>query len=124
MLVLQAFTFSFVFGEISQNSTLKDIYILGLFPMEGAWTGGLGIQPAAEIAIDYVNRDTNVLPGYRLNMLWNNTKVYIYLCRSKYWLINYFYILWQLGLTKGVLFAFSYYLNVSLSAKRGHRLHK
>ncbi|XP_041352643.1 gamma-aminobutyric acid type B receptor subunit 1-like isoform X2 [Gigantopelta aegis] len=55
-------------------AALKDLYILGLFPMEGEWNVGLGTQPAAELALEYVNNDVAVLPGYRLNMIWNNTK--------------------------------------------------
>ena len=47
--------------------------------MEGAWKGGLAVKPAAEVAIDYVNRHKNILPGYRLNMKWRNTKVSLYI---------------------------------------------
>ncbi|XP_041352646.1 gamma-aminobutyric acid type B receptor subunit 1-like isoform X2 [Gigantopelta aegis] len=56
------------------QTRLKDIYILGLFPMDGDYQGGKGIKPAVDIALTYVNSDSNMLPGYRLNMKWNNTK--------------------------------------------------
>ncbi|XP_041352639.1 gamma-aminobutyric acid type B receptor subunit 1-like [Gigantopelta aegis] len=56
------------------QTRLKDIYILGLFPMDGDYAGGKGIKPAVDVTMSYVNSDSNVLPGYRLNMKWNDTK--------------------------------------------------
>ncbi len=50
---------------------------MGLWPMgpKGPWMGGLGILPAAEMALEHINARTDILPGYRLNMIWNNTMV-------------------------------------------------
>ena len=45
--------------------------------MQGEWRDGLAVKPAAEITIDYVNRDPSILPGYRLVMIGNDTKVAI-----------------------------------------------
>ncbi|XP_041352652.1 gamma-aminobutyric acid type B receptor subunit 1-like isoform X2 [Gigantopelta aegis] len=72
LLFIHGLPFVFVLGERSQ----KNLYILGLFPMGGAFDGGLSIQPAVEVAIDYVNRDENFLPGYQLNLVWDDTKCY------------------------------------------------
>ncbi|XP_041352638.1 gamma-aminobutyric acid type B receptor subunit 1-like isoform X2 [Gigantopelta aegis] len=58
-----------------QTFAVKDLYILGLFPMEGEWYGGIQAQPTAEVALDYINNDSNMLPGYRLKVIWNNTEV-------------------------------------------------
>ncbi|ESO83683.1 hypothetical protein LOTGIDRAFT_133032 [Lottia gigantea] len=55
-------------------SALDDLYILGLFPFDGiAWRGGYGMLTSAEIAIEHVNKHDYILPGYRLNLIYNNT---------------------------------------------------
>ncbi len=63
--------------EVTTNGTgnLTDLYFLGLWPMDGPWAGGLGLLPAAFLALQHVNADPSVLPGYRLNMIWNDTQV-------------------------------------------------
>ena len=53
----------------------KDLYLIGLLPFEGAWNGGEAVLAAIELALDQVNGRPDVLPGYRINFLWNNTKV-------------------------------------------------
>ncbi|KAK3753692.1 hypothetical protein QZH41_013134 [Actinostola sp. cb2023] len=54
------------------------LYIGGLFPMSAVhhngWTGGNGIQPAAEIALNDVN-SSGILQDYELKMLWNDTRI-------------------------------------------------
>ncbi|XP_041352632.1 gamma-aminobutyric acid type B receptor subunit 1-like [Gigantopelta aegis] len=68
---------SFVFLLLLQGQTfavLKNLYILGMLPMEGPWNGGVGVLPAAKVALGYVNKNMDALPGYRVNMIWNNTK--------------------------------------------------
>ena len=72
---LLLFLYGKIFLLVLGKTNLTDIYILGLFPMEDPVPGGLGIKPAVDVAINYVNRDVSMLPGYRLNMIWNNTKV-------------------------------------------------
>ena len=78
-----------IFGGIGKvaatNESVVDLYLLGLWPMQGGWPGGVGILPAALMALDHVNADPTILPGYRLNMIWNDTQVGNYY--SKY-LIN------------------------------------
>ncbi|XP_046570868.1 gamma-aminobutyric acid type B receptor subunit 1-like [Haliotis rubra] len=51
-----------------------DIYLFGLFPLDGQYNGGQAQLPAAMLAVDDVNRRQDILPGYRLHMKWNNTK--------------------------------------------------
>ncbi|XP_046576507.1 gamma-aminobutyric acid type B receptor subunit 1-like [Haliotis rubra] len=53
---------------------VHDLYLLGLFPLEGAWRGGAGQVVAVEMALAEVNAREDILPGYRLNLIWNNTK--------------------------------------------------
>ena len=72
-------TFLIVVSQTNKNSTSIDIYILGLFPMDGHFPAGIDVKPGVEIALDSVNRNPNILPGYRLNMMWNNSRVHIFL---------------------------------------------
>ena len=58
--------------------------------MDGSWSGGLGIKPAVDIAISYVNRDPRFLPGYRLVMIWNDTKVQCFIVYN-YYILYYYY---------------------------------
>jgi len=57
------------------SGTVKDIWLIGLFPLRGSWAGGLGQLPAVEMGIEDVNADPNILPGYRLKMTINDTAV-------------------------------------------------
>ncbi len=62
-------------AHLHTSAEIKDLYLLGLFPITGAWTGGYAILPAALMAVDHINADPNILQGYRLNLLWNDTQV-------------------------------------------------
>ena len=57
------------------GDTRIDLYITGLFPMEGMWAGGQAALPSVVMGLDSVNARPDVLPGYRLNLVWNNTMV-------------------------------------------------
>ena len=57
------------------NDSRRDVWILGLFPLNGSWAGGLGQLPAVQMGIEDVNNDPTMLPGYRLRMTVNDTKV-------------------------------------------------
>ena len=46
--------------------------------MDGHFPAGIDVKPSVEIALDSVNRNPNILPGYRLNMMWNNSRVHIF----------------------------------------------
>ena len=49
-------------------------FILFYFPL-GAWPGGTAMLTAAEIALDMINNRSDILPNYRLNLVYNNTNV-------------------------------------------------
>lgn len=51
------------------------IWILGMFPMSGPFSGGQGMLPAAELALDHINSNPDVLPDYQLAMAWGDTQV-------------------------------------------------
>lgn len=56
-----------------------DLHIGGVFPMEagsGGWAGGEACLPAVQIALQDVNANTNILPGYMLKLHYHNSKVH------------------------------------------------
>ena len=52
-----------------------DIWLLGLFPFNGSWPGGLGQEPAVQMGIDDVNKDPDILPDYKIHLTVDNTQV-------------------------------------------------
>ncbi|PIK49564.1 putative gamma-aminobutyric acid type B receptor subunit 1-like, partial [Apostichopus japonicus] len=55
------------------NDTL--LYIGAIFPMTGeSWQGGQGSKPAVDMALKDVNDRPDMLPGYKLNMVWNDSE--------------------------------------------------
>ncbi|CAH1790060.1 unnamed protein product [Owenia fusiformis] len=62
-----------VFGLLEVQS-VTDLYLLGLFPMEGAWYGGRSLLASVQMGLDHINGRSDILPGYRLNIMWNDTK--------------------------------------------------
>ena len=58
----------------------KVLYIGGIFPMTGGWAGGKGCRPAVDMALEDVNSNENILPGYRLEMFANDSMVSAVLC--------------------------------------------
>ncbi|XP_071114631.1 gamma-aminobutyric acid type B receptor subunit 1-like [Haliotis cracherodii] len=67
--------FLLVLLSTSSVAGVKDLYILGLFPMDGpSWPGGRAIKAAADIALEHVNAMDNMLEGYDLTFIWNNTR--------------------------------------------------
>ena len=57
-------------------SPMKDLYLMGLIPMTGdTWPGGGVCLPPMEMAIRHVNEREDILPGYRLNLIWKDTAV-------------------------------------------------
>ncbi|XP_046559273.1 gamma-aminobutyric acid type B receptor subunit 1-like, partial [Haliotis rubra] len=65
---------SAVFVMVTRCFCQIDLYILGLFPFEGSWPGGIALLNAVEIGLEQINERADVLPGYRLNLMWNNSK--------------------------------------------------
>lgn len=53
----------------------QTITIAGIFPITGVegWQGGQACEPAAHLALEDVNNYPNLLPGYHLNMYWNDS---------------------------------------------------
>jgi len=62
-------------SEISGSGNVKDIWLIGLFPLKGSWAGGRGQLPAVEMGLEDVNADPNILPGYKLRMTMDDTEV-------------------------------------------------
>ena len=58
-----------------KEDTLKKLYIGGIFPMTGGWAGGKGCRPAVTMALQAVNRRPDILPGYKLEMFYNDSQV-------------------------------------------------
>lgn len=58
--------------------SLKTLYIGGLFPMTGpsAAYAGEELLRVSKLAINMVNSRSDVLPDYRLQLVWNDTKVF------------------------------------------------
>lgn len=67
-------------NNLPHVSAKTPLYVGALFPLTSehndGWTGGNGILPAAQMALDDVNRG-GVLKDYELRMIWNDTKVRI-----------------------------------------------
>uniref|UniRef100_A0AAQ5ZCA3 G-protein coupled receptors family 3 profile domain-containing protein n=1 Tax=Amphiprion ocellaris TaxID=80972 RepID=A0AAQ5ZCA3_AMPOC len=47
----------------------KKLYIGALFPMSGGWPGGQACLPSAQMALDLVNKRTDILPDYELELI-------------------------------------------------------
>ena len=55
---------------------MKDLYLLGLFPIGGdVWPAGEALLLAIHMALEQVNNRTDILPGYRLNLIYRDTMV-------------------------------------------------
>ena len=54
---------------------VTDLYMIGLYPFHGAWNGGAAMLAGSQIALKQINERDDVLPNYRLNLLWNDTGV-------------------------------------------------
>lgn len=54
---------------------VKPLYIGGIFPMTGGWAGGRGCRPAVYMALEDVNKRPDLLPGYKLKMVANDSRV-------------------------------------------------
>ena len=65
-------------ANVDQTCAKTPLYVGAMFPMTSSykqeWTGGNGIQPAAQMAFDHVNA-ADVLKDYELKMIWNDTRV-------------------------------------------------
>lgn len=53
-----------------------NLTIGGIFPMSGSWAGGQASLPAVQMALEDVNKRTDILAEYRLNMEHNDSQVH------------------------------------------------
>ena len=60
---------------VVESQDLEEIHIGGIFPMSGGWSGGVGCRPAVDMALEAVNARPDILPGYKLVMMANDSKV-------------------------------------------------
>uniref|UniRef100_A0A8C9YFY8 Gamma-aminobutyric acid type B receptor subunit 1 n=1 Tax=Sander lucioperca TaxID=283035 RepID=A0A8C9YFY8_SANLU len=56
-------------NENRHLSCKKKLYIGALFPMSGGWPGGQACLPAAQMALDLVNKRADILPEYQLELI-------------------------------------------------------
>ncbi|CAH1272386.1 GABBR1 [Branchiostoma lanceolatum] len=62
-------------GANASKAGKTDLYIGGIFPMTGGgWSGGQACLPAALMALHDVNHREDILPGYHLNMIHNDSE--------------------------------------------------
>ena len=66
-------------GGCSQTQP-KEIHLAGIFPINGVegWQGGQACEPAAHLALDDVNSQRDLLPGYTLRLHWNDSGVTVH----------------------------------------------
>ncbi|XP_072047142.1 gamma-aminobutyric acid type B receptor subunit 1-like [Amphiura filiformis] len=65
-------------GEASNTSepvgeTKIPLYIGGLLPFSGGWDGS-GLVPGIDLALEQINNRDDMLPGYDLRIVWNDTQ--------------------------------------------------
>ncbi|CAG7718589.1 unnamed protein product [Allacma fusca] len=63
------------FGVVA-TSGRKPLHIAGIFPINGTggWQGGQACKPAADMALEDVNANKDLLPGYKLHLHWNDSE--------------------------------------------------
>lgn len=59
------------------NAKKKELHIGGIFPINGTggWQGGQACEPAAQMALSDVNKNTDLLSGYTLKLHWHDSEV-------------------------------------------------
>lgn len=68
---------SVIIPVLSYKADDNVLHIGGIFPIEGkgGWQGGQACKPAASLALDDVNKRKDLLPGFRLQLHWNDSEV-------------------------------------------------
>ena len=62
--------------ELAHGHVPKDVYLMGLIPFGGdVWPAGEAIMAAINMALEQINNRTDVLSGYRLNLIVDDTQV-------------------------------------------------
>ena len=57
------------------NNSRQLIRLLGLFPCNTELFRARGLTPASQMAISQINKNRSLLPGFRLELLANNSMV-------------------------------------------------
>lgn len=77
--IMYGIAFCFLLVALPFGTSRSPLYIGALFPMTSlhndGWTGGRGILPAAQIALEHVNSAIGILADFELKMIWNDTRV-------------------------------------------------
>ena len=88
------------------------LYIGGIFPMTGGWAGGKGCRPAVDMALEDVNMRADILPGYLLEMVANDSRVSaLHLLRFTIKMWNVMYVYTHASVCACILMA-SLYVNI------------
>lgn len=69
-------------GVAAQGVHVYDeLHIGGIFPIggKGGWQGGQACMPAAQMALEDVNDDKNLLRGFKLTLHHNDSEVSLYI---------------------------------------------
>ncbi|XP_078044981.1 gamma-aminobutyric acid type B receptor subunit 1 isoform X2 [Augochlora pura] len=76
LLVIVLAATSVVEGSLPPEEEDNVLHIGGIFPIagEGGWQGGQACMPAVNLALDDVNREKNLLPGFTLKLHSNDSE--------------------------------------------------
>ncbi|XP_076381536.1 gamma-aminobutyric acid type B receptor subunit 1 isoform X2 [Megalopta genalis] len=76
LLVIVLASTSVVEGSLPPEEEDNVLHIGGIFPIagEGGWQGGQACMPAVNLALDDVNREKNLLPGFTLKLHSNDSE--------------------------------------------------
>ena len=74
-LIILILTFEMAFGL----EETKDLNIMGFFPMTGeVFRGGKACLLGSNMALQHINQRDDILHGYRLNLIWRDSKASIF----------------------------------------------
>uniref|UniRef100_A0A671VDD6 Gamma-aminobutyric acid type B receptor subunit 1 n=1 Tax=Sparus aurata TaxID=8175 RepID=A0A671VDD6_SPAAU len=62
-------------SSVRHKESKKKLYIGALFPMSGGWPGGQACLPAAQMALNLVNKRSDILPDYELELIHYDSMV-------------------------------------------------
>lgn len=67
----------FVVRTNCSTRIFDELHIGGIFPIggKGGWQGGQACMPAARLALEDVNNDNKLLPGFKLTLHSNDSEV-------------------------------------------------
>ena len=53
----------------------EKLHLAGVFPFTGAWPSGIAYLESSLLAVEHINRRTDVLPDYELNLHYGDSQV-------------------------------------------------